>query len=331
MNPSWKQALALLALVSGIPPSAAAAPTDPSVKRFVAEELALDGERSDAACLSMPVFLTYDADCVYVVDAQDCAVKIFSKQGRFKAAVGRRGQGPAEFQFPSGVSVVGGRLFVADKLNHRIQVLDASGRYRRSFVVPFAPDRVFVLAADRVLVTHHASGRSGPEKLLHVFSTDGELLREELVSRASGDAVFDAFCNMFLVNPGPHGDFFLVFKSQDRSILHYGRDGSPLGRIPVDRRYGFKTLALPPNGMGRRLDAFCWDSAYDRGCFYFLAPELTNENDIGPGNEVYVFAGDGRLEALIALPERVSRLAVDGDRIYAVNRASELKIFRITR
>jgi hypothetical protein len=330
MNSVWKQALVLLALASGIPPSAAAGADSP-VRRFVAEDLTPAGERAEAACLAMAACLAFDADQIYVADAQDCAIKIFSKKGRFRAAIGRKGAGPGQFSFPSGVSVLGGRLYVADKFNHRIQILDASGRYLRSFGVPFPPDKVFVLAADRVLVTRNGSGRAGAEKLLHLFNGRGDLLREEMPAYVSGDPVFDAFRNMFLVNPGPHGDFFVVFRSHERSILHYGRDGGPLERIPVDGRYGLKSLHLPIKGPEKKVEAFCWDSAHDRGRFYLLAPEYTDGKDLGPGDKVFVFDGAGQLEARIDLPLRVTRLAVDGDRIYAVDRASELRIFRIAQ
>jgi hypothetical protein len=330
MNPIWKQALVLLALASGIPPSAVA-PSDPPVRRFVAEDLTPAGEKAEAACLGMAVCLAFDADQIYVADAQDCAIKVFSKKGKFRAAIGRKGQGPGQFAFPSGVSVLGGRLFVADKFNHRIQILDASGRYLKSFGVPFAPDKVFVLDADKILVTSHGSGRSGAEKLLHLFNGRGDLLREEMPAQFSGDPVFDAFRNMFLVNPGLHGDFFVVFRSRERSIFHYGRDGGPLERIPVDGRYGLKSLVLPVKGPEKKVEAFCWDSAHDRGRFYLLAPEYTDEKDLGPGDKMFVFDSTGRLEARIDLPLRVTRLAVDGDRIYAIDRASELRVFRIAR
>jgi hypothetical protein len=331
MSPVWKQALVLLALTVGIPPAAAVAQADPSLKRFVVEDLTRDGERPDAACLAMAVALAFDADHIYVADAEDCAIKVFSKRGRFEAAIGRKGLGPGEFSFPSGVSVLGGRLFVADKLNRRIQVLELSGRYVWGFAVSFFPDRVFVLSADRILVTHNASGRSGSEKMLHVFSGTGELLRQELAVRFSGDPMFDAFSNMFLVNPGPQGDFFVIFKSQERSVLHYGRDASLLGRIPIDWRYSSKALSLPAKGPRKTLEALCWESAWDRGRFYFLSPEYTEAHDLGPGDKIFVFDGAGRLEARVDLPSRVSRMTIDGDRIYAVDLAGDLRIFRITR
>jgi len=329
MNLICKQALILLALASGIPPSAVAAPGDSPVRRYVAEAVATEGGGSDNACLAMAVSLAFDADRIYVADAQDCAVKIFTKTGRFQAAIGRKGGGPGEFSFPSGVALLGGRIFVADKFNHRVQVLEASGRCLRSFGMPFAPDKVFVLSADRILVTSNGTGRSATEKLLHLFNGKGDLLREEMPALFSGDPVLDAFRNMFLVSPGPAGDFFVVFKSRERFVLHYGRDAALLGRIPVDGRYAAKSLPLPVRGGRKEVEAFCWDSAYDRGRFYLLAPAFTGEGDLGPGDQVFVFDAAGRLEARIDLPVRVTRLAVDGERIYAVDRTSDLRIFRI--
>jgi hypothetical protein len=332
LKPVWKRTLFLLALAVGFPRSpGAAAVGDPSVRRYIAEDVTSAVEKPDEGCLALAVSLAFDADHIYVADAEDCAVKIFLKNGRFKSEVGRKGRGPGEFSFPSGVSVLGGRLFVADKLNHRIQVLDPSGRYLRSFGVPFAPDRTLVLTADRILVTHIPSGRSGPEKLLHVFDGRGNLLWEGLPARFSGDPVFDAFRNMILVCAGPRGDFFVVFRCQERSILHYGPGGDLLARIPADGRYVFKTLSIPIRGARKTIDGFCWDCSFDRDRFYLLAPAYTEERDLGPGDQVFVLDATGRLEAQVSLPSQVGRMAVDGDRIYAVDRAGELRVFRIVR
>lgn len=332
LRPEWKRTLVLLALAAGFPrPPASAAVRESMVRRYLAEDVTAAGEKSDEACLSLPVSLTFDAGHIYAADAEDCAIKVFSKNGRFEAAFGRKGCGPGEFSFPSGVSVLAGRIFVADKFNHRVQVLDASGRAIGSFGVPFTPDRVFVLAADRILVTHLPSGRSGPEKLLHIFNGKGNLLCEDLPAQFTGDPVFDAFRNMILVAAGPRGDFFVVFRCQERSILHYGRAGNLLERIPVDGRYVFRTLALPLRGPRKKIDGFCWECSFDRDRFYLLAPEYTEEKDLGPGDRVFVLDAAGRLEAEVGLPVRVVRMVVDGDRVYAIDRGGELRVLRIVR
>ena len=331
MSPLWRQALFYLALTSGIPPAAAAAPAGSPVRRLAAEDVTSRAARPDEASLGLAAALAFDAERVYAADAEDCAVKVFRKSGRFEAALGRSGHGPGEFSFPSGVAVLGGRLFVADKLNRRIQVLDLSGRFLRSFALPFAPDRVIVLAADRLLVTRRPSSRPAGEKLLHFFSASGDPLRQELVARAAGDPVLDAFLNMALVNPGPRGDLFVVFKCGERAVLHYGPAGGLDERIAVDPRYGSRALSLPVRNGRRTVEAFCWESAQDGGRLFLLAPEYTDGGDIGPGDKVYVLDAAGRLEARIDLPARVSRLAVEGERIYAVDLAGEFRVFRVAR
>ena len=127
----------------------------PPVRAVRVEELRLEPEPNEEAFLARPVFLAAEAGRVYVADGLDCAIKVFSEDGRFEASLGRKGQAPGEFSFPSGVSAHGGRLYVADKFNRRIQILDAAGHPLGGFPVPFFPDRVFALAPDRILVTRN--------------------------------------------------------------------------------------------------------------------------------------------------------------------------------
>jgi hypothetical protein len=53
----------------------------------------------------------------------------FTKDGKFIRSFGKLGSGPAEFRTPHDIAIDQGRLFVADRGNHRIQVLDLEGKY----------------------------------------------------------------------------------------------------------------------------------------------------------------------------------------------------------
>ena len=309
----------------------AAAFTGSEMRRLRVEEMKPESAGEEAAFLARPVFLGVAADDLYVVDAQDCAVKIFSKTGRFKSAFGRKGAGPGEFNFPSGLSVLNGRIYVADKFNRRIQVLDRAGRSLGGFRLPFAPDKVLALSSAAILVTHNPTGRTGPEKMLNIYDGEGHPAWEGLEATASGDSLYDAFRNMILVNAAPGGGFFVTFKSQERTIMHFGHDGRLLSQIRVDERCTFKPMTLPVKGPQKVLLGFCWAGAYDRGRFYFLEPEVVHENDLGPGRTVIVLDEEGRLESTLDLPARVACIAVAADRLYAVDTEDALRIFRIVR
>ena len=57
-------------------------------------------------------------------------ISIFDRDGKFLRSFGKLGSGPAEFKTPHDIAIDDkGRLWVADRGNHRIQILEADGRY----------------------------------------------------------------------------------------------------------------------------------------------------------------------------------------------------------
>ena len=85
--------------------------------------------------LLRPVGIARDAagGRVFVADAQADTVVIFDDAGARIGSIGRRGEGPGEFNSPTYLSYAGDRLLVADTLNARIQIFDAAGKYLGQF------------------------------------------------------------------------------------------------------------------------------------------------------------------------------------------------------
>jgi hypothetical protein len=304
---------------------------DPSVPHLKAVEIALPSNPEDEAVLGRPVAMALAPDRLYIADALDCAIKVFSGEGRFLRSFGRKGDGPGELNFPSGVAAAGDAIVVADKLNFRIQIFDGEGRTDGGFKLPFAPDRVLALGPDRILVTANPTGRKKGEKLLHILDLAGRAVWHGLEARTSSDPVLDAFRNMILVCRGEAEDFYVVFRSGERTIFHFSGSGVPLGTIAVDERHAFKTVALTSGRRTLRLAGFCWSAARDRGRFYLSAPEVVSGRDLGPGRTLSVVDARGRLQAAVELPCPVHRfLAADG-RLFAVDDESALRIFEVGR
>jgi hypothetical protein len=301
------------------------------VVRWRAVEIAVPPEEADEAVLGRPAALALAGERLYVADAQDCAVKVFDRDGRFLRAFGRKGRGPGELSSPSGVACATGLVYVADKLNRRIQVFDGNGGIRGGFPLEAAPDKVYALGEGKLLVTANPTGRRPGERILYIYGADGRLRWAGLEAVISSDPVRDAFRNMILVCPGEEGDFVVVRRSGDRRLLRFDGQGALLDEVAVDGRHAFVPMDMPFAGPVKRLLGFCWAAARERGLLYLAAPEPVDGRDLGPGRRLSVVDGAGRLRATVDLPRPVHRFAVGNGRIFAVDDEGALGLFEVVR
>ena len=85
-------------------------------------------------------------------------ISVFDKNGNFLRVIGKTGTGPGEFRTPHALEFDSqGRLIVADRHNHRIQILTKDGRFIREYA-DFG--RVSGLAIDRNDVIYTADSES---------------------------------------------------------------------------------------------------------------------------------------------------------------------------
>ncbi|MDT8317625.1 MAG: 6-bladed beta-propeller [bacterium] len=71
---------------------------------------------------------------LYVADTKAHDIKVFNLSGDFLFAIGKRGSGKGEFNFPTDIDITSkGDLVIADSMNARVQVLDSEGAFIRSF------------------------------------------------------------------------------------------------------------------------------------------------------------------------------------------------------
>jgi len=283
-----------------------------------------------APFLFRPVSVVCDKGSVYVLDSADADIKVYSRDGAFRRTIGRKGQGPAEFRLPNDLDVFGGRLYVADSANRRLQILDAGGRLLGGFGVGMTPWRILVLGDDRILVAALPSGRARGEKLIVCFRRDGTLDWQAVDSLQSGDSVYDALMNQVFLKRSPGGRFRLIRLFDDRIIRTMASDGSPTEDTPApEAGLPFKDIVVPTaNGQKRTLRGFCWSCAADGRRLYLLSPEYTDDHDLGPGRVIAVLDESLDLEALIELPEKITDFAVAGNTIYAIDTDSSLRLFR---
>ena len=84
----------------------------------------------------------------------------FDKDGNFIKTFGKKGKGPGEFDLPhSLVFDAKGLLYIADRNNARIQVLDADGNYIRESKHPGTPCGLFMSADQHIWLAHGHTGQ----------------------------------------------------------------------------------------------------------------------------------------------------------------------------
>jgi hypothetical protein len=107
-------------------------PLQPKLTVDFREELSFGGdEEPKEATLYRPRGILVDEnDCIYVSDYQDAMIKVFDRQGKFVRAIGRKGQGPGEFQAMTAMDFLpDGRLLVFDIQSRRTSLFDRTGRF----------------------------------------------------------------------------------------------------------------------------------------------------------------------------------------------------------
>ena len=297
---------------------------------YAAREVKRETRADSRPYLSRPVALVYDESRLFVLDMEEDDIKVFSRSGAFEYIIGRKGQGPGEFHLPSGLDILGGRLYVADSANRRVQVVDTKGGYLSGFRVPFSPHRILALGPERIVIMGLPSGRDGQERVLHGFDGSGQSLWEAVDSFYSRDSVYDLMRNRWFMLKASGGEFFLVRGADDRVVRRLDGDGALLGETEVTEKYQFQEIDIPArDGKKRTLRAFCWNCALDRGRLFLLGPERTEDGDLGPGRRIAVIGPAGEILASIDLPERLTRIAVDGDTIFGIDVDSGLRILKL--
>jgi len=83
----------------------------------------------------------------------------FTKDGKFVAAWGKKGTGPGEFQGIHALALDSqGRIFVGDRANRRIQILDQNGNHLDTWTQFGSPSGIYIDGNDKIYVADSDSG-----------------------------------------------------------------------------------------------------------------------------------------------------------------------------
>jgi DNA-binding beta-propeller fold protein YncE len=105
---------------------------------------------------------------IYVAEGHGGAnarIVVFDRTGKYLREFGKKGSGPGEFDQPHGLAFdAKGRLFVADRSNNRIQIVDKTGTFLEEWKQFSRPSGVFIDKKGTIYVADSESGTIDPSR-----------------------------------------------------------------------------------------------------------------------------------------------------------------------
>ncbi len=196
---------------------------------------------------------------VFILDSGNQRVQVFGRDGRFLRTIGRKGQGPGEFEYPRSIDVDGqGRLYVLDDRQKRLQIFAPDGEILKSIgttLGPSAGSRPSMIGIDRfrllgsrgfVVRTSGGHGLPGAPKeetvprLVKFLGPDFKVLMEFGEPVDYGDAITNLAGNSCALAVD-EGHIYVCLINQNRSEKY-----SPEGRLlwRADRELDFPTQLI---------------------------------------------------------------------------------------
>lgn len=111
-------------------------PKDGVFRYNFAEEFSIgEGDEHTEIVLNRPIDLHLDSQgLIYVMDWGDTNIQVFDQSGNRVRTIGKKGQGPGEFDTPADFKIEqNNRIVLLDSRQHRISILDTDGSYVLGF------------------------------------------------------------------------------------------------------------------------------------------------------------------------------------------------------
>ena len=184
----------------------------------------------------------HDNGDIYVGSSDGC-IYVFDQTGQQKNTIGSSGSGDGQFSYPSGISIKGDVLYVADTYNQRVQKLTSSGKFLHKFGKEGSgqgqlnrPEAVIIDSNNKLIVSDRGNCR------LQIFNENGGWLLT-MDGKGSGSHSFQSPWGLAL---DPQGNIHVaaggtntikVFTKEGVYVRMYGDLNDPIGIAIDDEGY----------------------------------------------------------------------------------------------
>lgn len=281
---------------------------------------------------------------IYVVDRNNHRVQVFSSNGKWKMTIGKKGEGPSSFLYPSDIFLTNNLLYITDS-NNRIQIFDRRGSFRKQIKLNFRPWEILVNKRGEIYVTKLVDVFDpSKEFLIKILSPEGELLGEfhQAIKFSekmkdfkrylkSPERVVTDLLNWVKVGIDSEDNIIVAHKGLINRIAKYNSKGKLI--------LEFETI-LNAKGPFRKIGnydliGFVQSISIGRGNeIYLLSPKfMEDEKDFGPGgNKIYKYDPSGKYLETLVLPFDAKIISVDkGENIFAIDMEDRIRKCKIAK
>jgi len=124
-----------------------------------------------------------DDGCYYVTDFGDQRIAVFDRDGEYSHSIGREGEGPGEFRYPSILWIRDGQIAVYDQGLSRTLIFETSGNYVKQYSLPLTGFNAYQLypEEDRFILVGMTPDFDNPDEMKQyswgmVVDTEGDTL-----------------------------------------------------------------------------------------------------------------------------------------------------------
>jgi len=209
----------------------------------------------------MPTNIVFDSQGnMYILDTGNHRIQKFDPDGKFITSIGRKGQGPGEFQYPISLDVDSeGYLYISDSGNQRIQILNPDGTDHKTIqMVKEAVGPIKIAKLGHMIMGTGGFVSISPgamdedeslPKLLKVLNLEGEIQKEFGEKKDYNNFLMNRAGNRFHFTVDRDNNIYISFDNQNR-IEKYSPEGEILWKS--DRLLNFDTTRPRQKGFDER-------------------------------------------------------------------------------
>jgi len=139
-------------------------------------DLSISGKKFDFYEINM--IAIDNKENIYALDQGNCCIFKFNKNGKYIMKIGRKGQGPGEFTYPSCIFIDDYQNIYVSDYNRRIHIFDKNGRFLKNIPLKYSIFDFFIDSENNIIAVSRIATKAGPEKAILKFNDKGEKIKE---------------------------------------------------------------------------------------------------------------------------------------------------------